>query len=40
MLPGNCLLASGMVAYSGPFTAKYRTDLEERWFKEIRNNNI
>jgi hypothetical protein len=29
-----------MVAYSGPFTAKYRTDLEERWFKEIRNNNI
>lgn len=40
MLPGNCLLAAGMVAYSGPFTAKYRTELEEKWFKEIKSNNI
>jgi dynein heavy chain, axonemal len=39
-LPGNCLLAAGMVGYSGPFTAKYRTELETQWYKDIQNNNI
>lgn len=28
LLIGDCLVAAGMVAYSGPFTAKFRTELE------------
>ena len=29
-----------MVGYSGPFTAKFRIELEEQWFNDIRTNNI
>jgi dynein heavy chain len=29
LLIGNCIVAAGMVAYAGPFIAKYRTELEE-----------
>jgi dynein heavy chain len=25
LIAGNCAVGAGMVAYSGPFTAKYRT---------------
>jgi hypothetical protein len=28
LLVGDCLVAAGMIAYSGPFTAKYRAELE------------
>jgi len=34
-LVGDCLVAAGMIAYSGPFTAKYRTELEAEWFTKI-----
>jgi dynein heavy chain len=34
-LVGNCLVAAGMVAYSGPFTAQYRAQLEEQWSAKI-----
>ena len=34
-LIGNCLVASGMVAYSGAFTAQYRMELEEEWRTQI-----
>ena len=30
---GNCLVAAGMMAYSGAFTAKFRAELEELWRK-------
>lgn len=30
-LVGNSLIAAGMVAYSGPFTAKFRMELEKEW---------
>ncbi len=30
-LVGDCLVAAGMIAYSGPFTAIYRTQLEAEW---------
>jgi dynein heavy chain len=34
-LIGNCLVAAGMVAYSGPFTALFRQELEEEWRQGI-----
>jgi dynein heavy chain len=34
-LIGNCLVAAGMVAYAGPFTAQFRMDLEAEWRKGI-----
>jgi dynein heavy chain len=34
-LIGNCLVAAGMVAYAGPFTAQYRQELEAEWRKGI-----
>ena len=34
-LVGNCLIAAGMVAYSGAFTAQYRAQLEEEWNVKI-----
>lgn len=35
LLIGDCLVAAGMIAYSGPFTAKFRTELEAEWAKKI-----
>ena len=35
LLVGNCLVAAGMVAYAGPFTSKYRTQLETNWNQKI-----
>lgn len=40
LLVGNALIAAGMVAYSGPFTAKYRTELEVEWWEKICSLNI
>lgn len=37
LLVGDCLVAAGMIAYSGPFTAFYRTKMEEDWYKKISN---
>ena len=34
-LTGDCLVAAGMIAYSGPFTAKYRAELETEWHQKI-----
>jgi len=34
-LIGNSLIAAGMIAYSGPFTAKFRTELEAEWNEQI-----
>lgn len=35
LLIGNCLVAAGMVAYAGPFTAQFRTELEQIWRDKI-----
>lgn len=34
-LVGNCLVASAMLCYCGPYTSKFRTQLEEDWRKNI-----
>jgi dynein heavy chain len=39
-LVGNCLVAAGMVAYAGPFTASFRQDLEAEWRKGIADRNV
>jgi len=31
LLPGDSLVAAGMVAYAGPFTSEYRSEFEELW---------
>jgi dynein heavy chain len=31
LLPGDSLIAAGMVSYAGPFTGEYRKDFESRW---------
>jgi len=31
LLIGNCLVAAGMVAYSGSFTAFFRDKMEKQW---------
>lgn len=33
---GDCLVAAGMVSYAGPFTASYRSELEEEWRNNIK----
>ena len=35
LLIGDCLVAAGMVAYSGAFTTEYRLSLEKTWWKWI-----
>jgi len=40
LLVGNCLIAAGMVAYAGPFTSKYRSELEELWRIRIDERKI
>ena len=39
-LIGNCLVASGMVAYGGAFTSQFRSDLEAEWRKGTADRNI
>jgi dynein heavy chain len=35
LLPGDCLVAAGMVSYSGPFTAEYRAEFESYWREKL-----
>ena len=34
-LVGNCLVAAGMLCYCGPYTSKFRTQLEQEWRDNI-----
>jgi dynein heavy chain len=36
LLIGNSLVAAGMVAYSGAFTAQFRQELEQMWRDNIK----
>jgi len=36
LLPGDCILAAGMLSYVGPFTANVRTKCEEHWRDELK----
>jgi hypothetical protein len=40
MLIGDCLVASGMICYAGPFTAIYREQLETMWRDNIKKFGI
>jgi len=40
LLPGNTVIAAGMVSYAGPFTSEYRLELEAEWIKELTANDI
>jgi len=31
LIPGNSILAAGMISYSGPFTPEFRALMEENW---------
>ena len=35
MIPGDCIIASGMISYAGPFTSGYRKALENAWIKKL-----
>jgi dynein heavy chain len=37
---GNCLVAAGMMAYGGPFTAVFRQAMEEEWREKIKSLNL
>ena len=39
-LVGNCLIAAGLVAYGGAFTAQYRSSLEQCWREEATKRGI
>ncbi|XP_050561707.1 dynein axonemal heavy chain 2 [Spodoptera frugiperda] len=39
-LPGDCLIATGFVAYLGPFVSEYRESLMEDWFLEVCNESL
>lgn len=39
-LPGDCLIATGFVAYLGPFVSEYREALMDDWFREVILNSI
>jgi len=39
-LIGDCLVAAGMLAYSGPFTSDYRQEMESKWVSELDKQNI
>ena len=40
LLVGDCLIASGMVSYAGPFTAVYREQLEKLWQDQLKRPGI
>ena len=40
LLIGNCLVAAGMVAYSGSFTSQFRSKMESEWCQYIEKIGI
>jgi dynein heavy chain len=40
LIAGNSVVAAGMVAYAGPFTAEYRTKLEKEWAMKLKELGI
>jgi len=40
LLPGDCVVAAGMVSYAGPFNAEIRTECETHWLKELDKEGI
>ena len=36
LIAGNCAVSAGMIAYSGPFTAEYRTRMEKLWENKLQ----
>lgn len=36
LIPGNCAVSAGMIAYAGPFTAEYRSRMEKTWASRIQ----
>jgi dynein heavy chain len=36
LLIGDCLIAAGMISYAGPFTASYRSELEDEWRNALK----
>lgn len=40
LIAGNCAVGAGMVAYAGPFTAKYRTRMEKLWEAKLKEIGI
>eukprot|EP00929_Paragymnodinium_shiwhaense_P087548 TRINITY_DN476_c0_g5_i1.p1 TRINITY_DN476_c0_g5~~TRINITY_DN476_c0_g5_i1.p1 ORF type:complete len:2570 (-),score=757.67 TRINITY_DN476_c0_g5_i1:167-7876(-) len=40
LLPGDCIIAAGMVSYAGPFTANVRVKCEETWIDQLGELNI
>ena len=40
LLVGDCLYAASFVTYNGPFTAKFRTELNTAFEKRLMDNNI
>jgi len=39
-LPGDSIIAAGMVTYSGPFTSQFRNELEVNWIQNMDELNI
>lgn len=35
LIPGNCAVSSGMIAYLGPFTSEYRIAMEKAWAARV-----
>ena len=40
LLPGNSIIAAGMISYSGSFTPAYRKDMEQEWRDHIDTTDI
>lgn len=40
MIVGDCLVASGMVSYAGPFSASYREALEKLWREKLKEFDV
>jgi len=40
LLPGDCIVAAGMVSYAGPFNAETRLEFETSWTEALDNENM
>ncbi|KAF4757736.1 Dynein heavy chain 1, axonemal, partial [Perkinsus olseni] len=40
LLPGDALIAAGMVSYAGPFVASYRTGFEHEWMETCKKEGV
>ena len=40
LLPGDCIISSGMISYAGAFTSGFREQMEKEWQEKLKASGL